>query len=101
MDYTVRTCDDFGWPVTLQRDERNCPIRVQSAKRFYYTTVILFLFFLPILIMSITYSFMIKKLWNNETLNNGQMNNHLNALKKRKKVSAKLRFLYIYFFFKI
>lgn len=89
MDYTVRTCDDFGWPVTLQRDERNCPIRVQSAKRFYYTTVILFLFFLPILIMSITYSFMIKKLWNNETLNNGQMNNHLNALKKRKKVSAK------------
>ncbi len=26
-DYTARTCDDFGWPVKLVRDEQNCPVR--------------------------------------------------------------------------
>lgn len=99
-DYTVRTCDDFGWPVELVRDERNCPLRIQTAKRFYYTTVILFLFFLPIFIMSITYSFITKKLWTNETVGEikVQMNRHSKGLKKRKKVIIMLVWILIVFF---
>lgn len=35
-DYTVRTCDDFGWPVKLIRDERKCPVSSYIFKLVAY-----------------------------------------------------------------
>ncbi len=85
FDYDEKSCDDFGWPYELAFDSKGCVIKVQLEKRVYYTTVILLLFFLPILIMSISYSIVINKLW---TLNvigeGGQVKS--SVLKQRRKV---------------
>ena len=86
-DFVERHCDDLGWPVSLVTDENGCVLKtVRPLKRIYYTTVILLLFFLPIFIMSITYSVIIKKLWNSNVIGEAASMNKEIVLKKRKKV---------------
>lgn len=62
-DFKETHCDDLGWPTDIDTNENGCALKIiRPVKRIYYTTVILFLFFLPIFIMSITYSIIIYKL---------------------------------------
>ena len=86
-DFVERHCDDLGWPVSLVTDENGCVLKtVRPLKRIYYTTVILFLFFLPLLIMSITYSIIIRKLWNDDIIGESYSFNNETLIKKRKRV---------------
>ncbi len=89
FDYTEKSCDDFGWPYELAFDSNGCVIKIQPEKRIYYTTVILLLFFLPILIMSIAYSIVINKLWTTDVIGDGGQSKN-GVLKQRRKVVVML-----------
>jgi hypothetical protein len=87
VDFVERHCDDLGWPVSLVKDDNGCVLKtIRPLKRVYYTTVILSLFFLPIFIMSITYSIVIKKLWTNDVIGEIASVNKELVIRKRKKV---------------
>ena len=82
-DYTKKSCDDFGWPYALTTDSDGCVVKVWHEKRIYYTTVILLLFFLPIFIMSITYSIIIRKLWKRQVIGETAQVNEVITKKRR------------------
>lgn len=86
-DFTETHCDDIGWPTALLIDENGCAInKIQPIKRIYFTSVILFLFFIPILIMSITYSFLIFKLSKKQVLGESYSEEKRIDLERRRKV---------------
>ena len=85
-DYVERHCDDSGWPISFSMRDDKCGFITRPLKRIYYTLVILLLFFLPILIMSITYSIIIRKLWNAEAIGESYSHSRQLILKKKKKV---------------
>jgi hypothetical protein len=102
-DFTERNCDDLGWPVKLVKDKSGCVLRTtRPLKRIYHTTVVILLFFLPMIIMTVTYSIMIKKLWSNKdnkTTWRTSFNNKSDPITKRKKkATLMLLFLIIIFF---
>lgn len=98
-DFKEKQCDDLGWPVSILKDENGCALKLtRPLKRIYYTTVILLLFFLPILIMSITYSIIICKLSKSEILGEGYSEDKRMALRKRKKVIIMLIWILAIFF---
>jgi hypothetical protein len=67
LDFVEPTCDDTGWPIVLEMNDRGCATKAVSPfKRIYYTCIIILLFFLPFLIMVFAYSIMIHKLWRNK-----------------------------------
>jgi hypothetical protein len=85
-DFVERNCDDLGWPISLVKDENGCVLKAtRPLKRIYYTSVIILLFFLPLIIMTITYSIMIKKLWSKSVITQCSMNADT-SLKNKKKV---------------
>lgn len=87
-DFTETHCDDIGWPTDLALDTNGCAhSKIQPIKRIYYTAVIVLLFFFPILIMSITYSFLIYKLSKKLVLGESYSQEKRIDLVKRKKVS--------------
>ena len=99
-DFTERNCDDLGWPVKLIKDEKGCVLKTtRPLKRIYYTTVIISLFFIPMIIMTVTYSIMIKKLWSND-INRTTLicSNQSGSIKKKKKVTLMLVLLLFIFF---
>ena len=57
-DFVEESCDDSGWPVRVVK----CGHIEQPHKRLYNTSVILLLFFAPVLVMAVTYSIMIVKI---------------------------------------
>jgi hypothetical protein len=88
-DYEDKVCDDLDWPISFDIDEHNCIQKItKPAKRIYFTAIILMLFFFPIIIMSITYSFIINILWKNKMIGEGKSNieRSRTLIKKRKKV---------------
>lgn len=86
-DFTETHCDDIGWPTALLVDANGCALKkIQPIKRIYYTAVILLLFFIPILIMSITYSFLIYKLSKKQVLGESYSEEKRMDLERRKKV---------------
>ena len=87
LDFNVKTCDDFGWPYKLSKDANGCVVKTHPTKRIYYTLIILLLFFLPILIMSITYSIIIRKLRENHVIGEVFPEKRKSLIKRRKKVS--------------
>jgi hypothetical protein len=100
-DFVERTCDDSGWPIELVKDENGCVLKAsRTIKRIYYTSIILFLFFLPLIIMMITYSIIIYKLWvKNETLVLiAPSFNRENLIKKQKRVIIMLVIILVIFF---
>lgn len=98
LDYTKKTCDDYGWPYELTRDNEGCVVKTQPEKRIYYTTVILLLFFLPILIMTITYSVIIKKLWTKNVIGEGALEVKHAIVRRRRKVVVMLVWVLVIFF---
>jgi hypothetical protein len=67
LDFVEPICDDSGWPFDLKMNENGCAIKTESQfKRFYYTFIIILLFFLPFLIMVLLYSIIIQRLWHNQ-----------------------------------
>lgn len=92
LDYTKTTCDDYGWPYELTRDSEGCVVKTQPEKRIYYTTVILLLFFLPIFIMTITYSVIIKKLWTKNVIGEGALEIKHAIVRRRRKVKFELNY---------
>src|SRR5690606_35172179 len=86
-DFTENQCDDNDWPKSLVKSEHGCVLRItQPAKQVYYTAVILLLFFLPILIMLITYSIIIYKMWKTEILGESVSEDKRNIIRRRKRV---------------
>ena len=67
LDFIEPMCDDSDWPIIFEKDENGCIIRaVSQSKRIYYTSIIILLFFFPFLIMLVSYSILIHKLWRNQ-----------------------------------
>lgn len=98
-DFLEKRCDDLGWPKTLVKNPDGCILKTtQFSKRIYYTAVILFLFFLPILIMSITYSIIIYKMWKSEILGERVSEVKRNIMKRRKRVIIMLIWILVVFF---
>ena len=96
-DFVQRQCDDTGWPKSFAKDEQGCVVKVtRPAKRAYYTGVIFFLFFLPIVVISLTCTIMIRKLSQEESI--GESYPHLMIQQKKKKV-FKESMLIIYYKF--
>ena len=87
-DFVEQHCDDLGWPTTFIISEDGCGQANSSIKRIYYTAVILTLFFLPLIIMSITYSIMIVKLWRIKEI--GESYSQLMIRRKKRKVGVNL-----------
>ena len=87
-DFTERYCDDSGWPIELELDDLGCFSKTsRPLKRYYYTTIVLVLFFLPFFIMIFTYSKIIQKLWTNNA--NGLVastDKRISLIRKQKKV---------------
>jgi hypothetical protein len=100
FDFNEKYCDDLGWPGKLIKNEQGCATKiVKPVKRIYYTTVILVLFFLPIFIMSITYSIIIRKLWRNSAIiGDNCSDENQSVIKKRKRVIIILVLLLLVFF---
>ena len=62
-DFVQRQCDDVNWPITLVTNELGCVVEVtRVSKRVYFTAVIVLLFFLPMLVLLLTSTLMIRKL---------------------------------------
>ena len=90
-DLTENLCDDNGWPKTLVKNEDGCVLKItQPSKQIYFTAVILLLFFMPILIMLITYSIIINKMWKSEILGESVSEDNKNILRRRKRVIVML-----------
>ena len=87
-DYSERYCDDLHWPVVMVADEHGCSKIAQPARRLYYTTVILVMFFVPMLVMSVAYSIVIARLWRapaiGESLGSSSHNVQQQQSKKKK-----------------
>jgi hypothetical protein len=87
LDFTELHCDDLGWPTSYVKDNINgCVTITRPSKRVYYTAIILLLFFLPIFIMSITYSIIIYKMWKSEVLGERVSEDKKNMFRRKKKV---------------
>ena len=102
-DYIERNCDDSGWPINFIKDENGCILKtIKRFKRIYYTSVIVVFFFLPMILITITYSIMIKKLWPSNDYVAERRNRHRTGLdpisKRKKKATMMLLFLIIIFF---
>ena len=95
-------CDDSDWPIIFEKDENGCIIRaVSQSKRIYYTSIIILLFFFPFLIMLVTYSIMIHKLWRNQEEVDAMVkstNNKEHLLKNQKRGIIMLVAILITFF---
>ena len=88
-EHVQRDCDDISWPITLVKNEFGCVIEVtRVSKRVYYTAVIVLLFFLPMIVLLITCTIMIRKLMRKEHI--GESIPSLLAEKQKKKVYIKL-----------
>ena len=109
LDFVERHCDDLGWPVKFivnsnfpipksniymneradNQPPRPCGQIARPEKRIYYTFIIAFLFFLPISVMCILYSLIIRKIWLFDQIgevSGATKNQHQLNLVKRKKV---------------
>ena len=84
-DYVERHCDDSGWPISFSMRDDKCGFITRPLKRIYYTLVILLLFFLPILIMLITYSIIIHRLLRTKPIGEAHGNQQINKRNKRVK----------------
>ncbi|CAF0919313.1 unnamed protein product [Brachionus calyciflorus] len=99
LDIVETQCNDLGWPVSVIVDDNGCvKQKTQPLKRIYFTIIILVLFFLPIFIMSITYSILIYKLSKAEVLGERYSEEKRNFLIKRKKVIIMLIWILVIFF---
>ena len=85
-DFVERQCDDFGWPIVFVKDEQGCLSVTRPAKRVYYTTVIVGTYVLPVVVMGVTYSLMIAKLWRAELVGELATIDKQLVIAKRKKV---------------
>jgi hypothetical protein len=97
-DFTENYCDDNGWPKTLVKNEHGCTLKIaQPSKQIYFTAVILLLFFLPILIMLITYSIIIYKMWKSELVGERVSEDKRNLMRRRKRVIVMLIWILVVF----
>ena len=85
-DFTEMYCDDVGWPIVLVADETGCAQVTRPAKRLYYTATSVITFFVPMLVMGVTYSIMIAKLRRVRMVGEAAPHEHHNIRKKRKRV---------------
>ena len=85
-DFVEVYCDDLGWPIELVEDEHGCAHVTRPGKRIYYTTVSAIMFFLPMLVMGLTYSIMICKLRRVEMIGEAASYGKQTVFRKRKKV---------------
>ena len=87
-DHVQRTCDDASWPITLVTNELGCVVRVSRvSKRVYFTAVVLFLFFLPMLVLLLTCAIMIHKLVRATLIGESTPTSSLLTQNKKKKVT--------------
>jgi hypothetical protein len=103
-DYIEKICDDFGWSVSFVKDENGCFSKtITPLKRIYHTTVIIIIFFLPMIVMTIAYSIMIKKLWPKENRPIAEKRSlyrtKLDPLINKRKKKATLMLLFLMFIF--
>ena len=89
-DYVEAYCDDLDWPVELVEDEHGCSRATQPGKRIYYTSLIVMMFFVPMLVMVVAYSIVIGHLGRHEELigehAHSTHSNHSHQAKNKKKV---------------
>ena len=89
-DFVQRSCDDMSWPITLVTNELGCVVEVtRVSKRVYFTAVILCLFFLPMIVLLLTCTIMIRKLMGDTHI--GELTPSLLTQKNKKKVRSTTR----------
>ena len=97
-DFVQRHCDDMSLPITLVTNELGCVIQVtRMSKRVYFTAVIVLLFFLPMCVLLLTSTVMIRKLVRSKQI--GESNQFLLTERKTKKVSSQVHFNFIFFMY--
>ena len=100
LDFVERQCDDLGWPISLSLNDKGCGNIIRRGKRIYYISIVFIFFIVPMIVMSISYSILIRKIWLVGMIGESEEYSK-RKLRRKKNVSWLVAFRFSFFRFKV